>query len=110
MDRQLRRELIRAYRETPKEMGVFRVHCPQTGHGVIGASRDLPAMLNRQRAQLSMGAHPDRALQQDWDALGAEAFVFEVLDTLAPKDEPGYDPRDDLAELARMWQERPTPG
>ena len=106
MDRQIRKELIRAYRDAPKEMGVFRVHCPQTGHGLIGASRDLPSMLNRQRAQLSLGSHPDRALQQDWDALGAEAFVFEVLDTLAPKGDPG----DDLAELARMWQERLASG
>lgn len=110
MDKRLRRELIRAYREAPKEMGVFRVHCPQTGHSLIGASRDLPSMLNRQRAQLSMGAHPERALQQDWDALGAEAFVFEVLDTLPPGEGPGYDPADDLAELARMWQERLASG
>ncbi len=106
MDRRLRKELIRAYREAPKEMGVYRVHCPRTGRGVVGSSRDLPAMLNRQRAQLGMGAHPDRALQEDWDALGAEAFVFEVLDTLAPREDPTYDPANDLAELARMWQER----
>jgi hypothetical protein len=110
MNRRLRKEQIRAYREAPKAMGVFRVHCRQTGRGVIGWSRDLPSMLNRQRAQLSMGAHPDRALQADWEALGAEAFVFEVLDTLPPKDDPGYDPADDLGELARMWQERLTAG
>lgn len=91
-------------------MGVFRVHCRQIGHGVIGSSRDLPSMLNRQRAQLELGSHPDRALQEAWDALGAEAFVFEVLDTLPPENDPGYDPADDLAELARMWRERLAEG
>lgn len=110
MDRRIRKELIRAYREAPREMGVFRVHCPATGRAVIGASRDLPSMLNRQRAQLSLSSHPDRALQADWDALGAEAFVFEVLDTLPAKDDPDYDPADDLAELARLWQERLAEG
>ena len=109
MDQRARRELIRAYREIPKAMGVFRVHCPRAGCGLIGSSRDLRSMPNRQRAQLELGSHPDRVLQEAWDTLGAEAFVFEVLDTLAPRDSPGYDPADDLAELARMWQERLTP-
>jgi hypothetical protein len=47
-------------------------------------------MLNRQRAQLSMGAHANRALQKDRDELGSEAFEFEVLDELTP--DAGYGP------------------
>jgi hypothetical protein len=35
-------------------------------------------------------------LQRDWNALGPDAFAFEMLDRLEPRDEPGYDPRDDL--------------
>lgn len=87
-------------------MGVFRVRCTATGRQVIGATRDLPSALNRQRAQLSLGGHPDKTLQADWEAHGAAAFTFEVLDTLAPRDDPGYDPTDDLEVLRDMWRAR----
>ena len=106
MDEQRRKDLIRRYHDAPKAMGVYRVWCPETGRGIIAAGRDLRAALNRQRAQLSLGAHPDNALQADWEAHGAAGFVFEVLDTLEPKDDPGYDPAADLEELTEMWRER----
>jgi hypothetical protein len=106
MDPERRKELTRQYRDTPRPMGVYRVRCAATGREVIGASRDLPSALNRQRAQLSLGGHPDKALQADWEAHGAGAFTLEVLDTLAPRDDPGYDPSADLEELAQMWRAR----
>jgi hypothetical protein len=107
MDRSRRKNLARQYRETPRPMGVYRVRCAATGREILGASRDLPSALNRQRAQLSLGSHPDKDLQADWEAHGAGAFTFEVLDTLAPRDDPGYDPSADLEELAGMWRARP---
>ena len=106
MDKHDRKELIQEYREAVKPMGVYRVYNSESGHGVLGTSRDLPSILNRHRAQLSMGGHPDKALQQEWDEVGADVFVFEVLDTLEPGDDPGYDPTDDLQELRERWQER----
>ena len=57
-----------------------------------------------------MNGHPDKALQKEWAASGADAFVFEVLDTLEPTDEPGYGPTDDLGALKNMWSERLTTG
>jgi hypothetical protein len=110
MDKQRRKDLVRQYHESPRPMGVYRVHCGATGRAVVEASQDLPSALNRQRAQLSLGRHPDKALQEDWDRHGADAFVFEVLDTLEPTDDPGYDPTGDLEELAQMWRERVTFG
>jgi hypothetical protein len=42
--------------------------------------------------------------------MGANAFTFEVLDTLtAPPDQPGYDPADDLRVLEALWLERLQP-
>lgn len=52
---------------------------------------------NRHRAQLGMGGHSSRALQADWVEHGAGSVVFEILDTLAPPDQPDYDPSDDVA-------------
>ena len=103
-----RKALLRRYKETRRPMGVFRVCNKQSGRWFIGASVDVPAMLNRQRFQLEVGSHPNPALQREWKQLGADAFAFETLDLLAPPDEPGYDPRSDLRTLEAMWRERLT--
>ena len=87
-------------------MGVYRVHCAVTGHALVAASKDLPSILNRHRAQLRLGGHPSRAFQADWLAHGPESFVFEVLDTLAPSDAPDYDATADLAALEDLWLEK----
>ena len=110
MDRESRKDLIQAHKEATKPMGVYRVYSSESGHGVVGASRDLPSILNRHQAQLSMGGHPDKALQEEWDTCAPDVFVFEVLDTLAPREELDYDPTDDLQELTEMWRERLKPG
>lgn len=72
----------------------------------MGASPDAPAMLNRLRAQLRMGAHRDRDLQRLWSKDGAESFEFEVVDLLPPSDDPEYDASDDLRALADLWREQ----
>lgn len=87
-------------------MGVFRVRNTTNGKSFIGSSVDLPAMLNRQQAQLGFGSHPNRALQKDWQELGPQAFAFEILDTLKAKDEPGYNPASDLRLLEELWLEK----
>ncbi len=102
-----RRELKRQYVETARPMGVFRVCHKETNRWYIGASLDVPAMLNRQRFQLEAGSHPNGALQRDFRRHGADAFAFETLDRLEPrKDQPAYDPRKDLRTLEAMWHER----
>src|SRR5262249_47240530 len=98
-----RKALIRDYKESRRPVGVFRVLNKVTGKALVGTSKDLPAMLNRQRAQLEMGGHPNRELQKDWNELGPDAFVFEVLDTLSVPEQPDYDPSDDLRALEQLW-------
>lgn len=104
-----RRELIRAYKETRRPMGVYRVHNTVADRSLVRQSVDLPSALNRERAQLRLGGHRNREMQADWNALGPGAFTFEVLDTLTPRDEPGYDPADDLAVLEALWLDRLQP-
>jgi hypothetical protein len=101
-----RRARIREYKETPRPMGVYRVRNTANGKYLVGASADLPAMLNRQRFQLEAGSHPSRPLQRDWQEFGAAAFAFEILDTLAPSEEPGSDAAADLRVLEEMWRQK----
>lgn len=104
-----RKELIREYRERPRQMGIYQLRNTANGKVLVGASVDLPAILNRHRAQLKLGAHPNRALREDWARFGADAFAFEIVDTLAQPEEPDYDPADDLRTLEAMWIETLQP-
>jgi hypothetical protein len=88
---------------------VFRVRNTVNGKSFIGVSTDLPSMLNRQRAQLGMGLHSNRALQEDWNTLGPDKFEFEVLDTLKPPEHGDWDPSADLQVLEKLWLEKLTP-
>lgn len=90
-------------------MGVGAVRNTASGKLLVLASRDLPALLNRHRAQLRLNAHSNRALQVDWNSLGPDAFEFVVLDTLAPKDTQDYDPTDDLRTLEELWLDKLKP-
>ena len=105
-----RKALIRAYKETRRPMGVYRVHNTRDDRSFVGRSVDLPSILNRERTALRFGMHSNVELQRDWNALGPDAFVFEVLDTIKPPDEqPDYDPTDDLRVLESLWLDRLQP-
>ncbi len=53
-----------------------------------------------------MKAHEVKALQADWNEHGQASFVFEILDTLAPHEDPAHDPIPDLAVLEDMWLDK----
>ena len=104
-----RKTLKREYRETPRPMGVYRVLNTVNGKSLVGASIDLPSILNRLRMQIRMGTHSNRELQTDLKALGPEAFEVEILDTLTASDKPDHDPADDLRALEELWLEKLSP-
>lgn len=100
-----RRVLSREYTETPRVMGVEAVRYNVQGKALVAVRRDLPALLNRHRAELRLNGHRNRALQADWNRLCADAFEFVVLDTLAPTDDPACDPAEDLRTLEELsWR------
>ena len=108
-----RSELKRQYKESPPPAGVWAVRNLASGKLLLGASLNVPGMLNRLRFELAqrMNRHP--ALQEDWDRMGPDAFRFETLDTLpAPTDGARPDPATQLEELKvleALWLERLRP-
>ena len=104
-----RKALSREYKERRRPMGVYRVLNRVNGKALVGASLDLPAILSRHRFQLEAGVHPNRSLQADWQAHGAESFEFAVLDALEPPDRPDYNPTEDLQALEQLWLEKLSP-
>jgi len=104
-----KKALTREYKENARPMGVFQIRNTINGKVLIGTSVNLPAILNRHKAELRLGGHRNRALQQDWNEFGADAFEFEILDTLPASDRPAYNPADDLKALEELWLEKLMP-
>ena len=104
-----KKALTREYKESRRPMGVYQIRNTVNGKLLVGASVDLPAILNRHRAELRMGGHRNRELQKDWAEFGAEAFEFEVLDTLTPPERTDYNPSGDLRALEELWLDKLTP-
>ena len=104
-----RKAIIRDYKNTPRTMGIGVVRNVAKNKVLLLAGVDIPSLLNRHLAQLRLGVHRNRELQQDWTDGGERNFAFEVVDTLTPKDEPGWDPADDLRALERLWLEKLAP-
>ena len=101
-----RKALVREYRERKAIAGIYRVRNLQSGKSLVGSAADVPAMLNRHQAQLKFGSSPDKELQADWRALGADAFAFETMDELPPREPPAGKIEDDLRVLKSLWLEK----
>jgi hypothetical protein len=104
-----RKALSRVYKNTPRTMGVGVVRNTANGKVLVLAGQNIRALLNRNQAQLRLGVHRNQALQHDWQNVGEQRFTFEVVDTLTPKEIPGYDPTEDLRVLEQLWLERLSP-
>ncbi|MCW7538535.1 GIY-YIG nuclease family protein [Aquabacterium sp. A7-Y] len=101
-----RKELKQQYKETPRAMGVCRVFNRGSGLSLVESGRDVHAILNRHLAELKLGTHRVKQLQNDWNTLGADMFSFEIVELLKPLDKPDYDPGDDLDELLALTLQR----
>jgi hypothetical protein len=100
---------IREYKDTPRPMGVYQIKNKENDKVLIGSSNNLPAILNRYRAELKMGNCRNLVLQQEWKQFGPEAFEFSELEILEHLDDPNYDPAEDLHFLEEIWIEKFKP-
>ena len=109
--RDKRKELSHEYKRTPKRMGAYSILNKRNQKQFVGISRDVEARLNRHRFMLKTNTLRDNdELQADWNAQGADAFEFSVLETLEPpEDTTGFNPDEDLAVLERLWIDQLNP-
>ena len=102
-----KKDLKREYKETKQPMGVFQIRNLTNEKVWISSSLNLAGIFNRYEFALKAGSHLNKVLQTDWNALGAEKFVFEVLEELESRD--GLDDRKELAFLEDLWLEKIQP-
>lgn len=104
-----RQELKREYKERKKPAGVFQVKNVRNGKVLLGSSLNLEGTLNRHKFELQMGSHRCTELQRDWNEMGPEAFVFEILEEVKIRDVPHFDIGDELTLLEQIWIEALQP-
>jgi len=101
-----RKAKIRKYKDTPRLMGIYQIKNKVNGKILIGASVNLPAILNRYKAELKMDSCRNAVLQKEWNQFGPEMFEFNEYEILKPVDDPTYNPAEDLRALEELWIEK----
>jgi hypothetical protein len=104
-----RKELNREYQERPKPAGVFQVKNNVNGKVLLGSSLNLEGALNGHRCMLKIGSHRNKALMEDWNEYGPDAFNFEVLELVQVRDDPNFNLNDELTLLEMIWLEKLQP-
>ena len=63
------------------DSGVYAITNMLTGEQYLGASAHVESRLRAHRSALSIGHHPNKALQASWNRYGSFAFSFELLES-----------------------------
>ena len=104
-----RKELNREYMERVKPAGIYQVKNTANGKMLLGSSLNLEGPLNRHKFMLKIGSHTNKALQKDWDELGPDNFVFEILEEVKVVESPNFNLSDELTLLEMLWLEKLQP-
>jgi hypothetical protein len=104
-----RKELQREYKERVKPSGVYQVKNLSNGKVLLGSSLNLEGLLNRNRFTLRNNSHPNKELQKDWNELGPDQFVFEILEVVQVREDPNFNLKDELTLLEQIWIEKLQP-
>lgn len=99
-----RRALSRAARDAFPPMGVYAVRDAASGTVRVHASRNVHGAINRTQFELRLGCHFDKALQAEWNQ-DPSRFTFEVLAFVKERQEPGFDPAEELRVLEALYRE-----
>jgi len=104
-----RKEIHREYKERVKPSGVFQIKNIANGKVLLGSSLNLEGLLNRNRFMLRSNGHTNQELQKDWNELGPDQFIFEILETVQIRDDPHFNLKDELTLLEEIWLEKLQP-
>lgn len=80
MDKTSRRQAAADWKARKRDVGVFALRGPDAVW--VGATNELGAAERRLLFSLRTGGGRPAALQAAWNAQGADAFAFEVLERL----------------------------
>lgn len=110
MDKAKRKALTNTYKLAFPPMGIYIIKNTVTGKQLIGKSTNVTGTLNRHQAELRLGTHRNPRLLADWKQYGETHFIFEMLEPIKERPEPGFDYAGELDECLAVWQTRTPKG
>lgn len=106
MDR--KQELKRLYKEMKTEAGIYQIKNTINQKILVVAAANLKT-INGKRFGLQRGVHMNKALQNELNEFGPDAFAFEILEILEKKEEGFFDLNDALKKLEKKWLDKLQP-
>jgi hypothetical protein len=98
------------YKLSHRPMGVYQIRNTANDKVWINSSLNLTGSFNGDRVKLNGGSHhKSPELMRAWKEFGEQNFVWEILEELPPRSDPGYDYRPDLEFLEDLWLEKVEP-
>ncbi len=104
-----KKELINAYKQKQFKVGVYQIRNKINNKIFLEGSVNLDAIWNRNHVQLKFGNHQNKDLQKDWNELGPDNFVFEIISEIQQKEGEQKDYRREVLQLEAMFFEELQP-
>ncbi|MFZ1291550.1 MAG: GIY-YIG nuclease family protein [Melioribacteraceae bacterium] len=101
-----KKELKKQYLQNPPEMGIFKVENLINKKIFIDYGLNVKGKVNGCKFQLDNNSHPNKILQEDYKNLGANNFIFEIVDVLEPNQNESNNYKEELEILEKMWIEK----
>lgn len=106
---QTKKDLKEAYKQMKFPAGVFQIRNTSNGKIYIDSSVNLNTIWNRHKTQLKFGSHPNEELQKDWNLLGEDCFVYEIVSETDQKDNEPTDLAKEVKQLEQLFLEELQP-
>jgi hypothetical protein len=97
-----KRQVRREFKERVTAKGILAVRCSTSGETWVTGSPDLSAWQTGILFGLRTGNHHNKSMQAAWNLHGADAFQFEILETMADDLAP-MTLRDSLRDRQKHW-------
>jgi hypothetical protein len=98
-----KKELKESYKNMKFKMGVFQLRNRVNGKIFIESSLNLDAIWNRHRLELNYGSHRNKMLQNDWNSMGSDSFVFEIIGQLEEQSDKKVDYQKEIKIFEQLY-------
>jgi uroporphyrinogen-III synthase len=103
MDREMKAEIKRRYKQEVHPKGIYCVRCTKTGQVWVDSSNNLLSSENRLNFSLKTGMNFNKELRTALESCGADVFEFDVLE-IFDQDLSTYELNKLLKERRIHWQ------